>query len=216
MAFLAGSVAAEDRRDVYPARPLDFSLRFSHHHGSLDDNGVKIDNSVDRVSLVWRERFGERLQLGLAGGYAWLTQRNNAATAGRELNGYHAGFLFDLDLFRGRRVDAFLSGGWLYQNVSHDDGSEKVVIATREPSARLGAGLALDPNLRVYGGLRYGRIDGEQRRRGTVDETRTFTETRKTGGFAGLQLKLEGNGYVGLAIAAGSDRNVALYFGRRF
>lgn len=216
LALFAGAAAADDRPDLYSARPLDFSLQFSHHNVNLDYSGLEVDSELDRITFAWRERFGERLQLGLAGGYAWVTQRNNPATAGRELDGYHAGFLLDLDLFRGERVDAFVNAAWLYQKVEDDDGSQKVALTSREPSARLGARLALSENGRVYAGWRYGRIDGEQRLSGTLDETRTVKQTREAGGFAGLRLRVERDGYIGIAVESGSDRSVALYFGRHF
>jgi hypothetical protein len=216
IALLTTGVCAEDRDRRYDDRPIDFSLYFSHHAFDLDTAGTKIDTSADRVGVTYRERYGARLQLGLLGGYTVLTQDNNPATSGRELNGYHAGFSLDLDLLQGERVDSFMSARWLYQKVDHDDGSQRVTIVTREPSFRIGAGLALGYGVRAYGGLRYTRIDGEQRLSGTLNDTSVFEATRKAGGFAGVELRLEGNGYVGVATESGTDRNVAIYFGRRF
>jgi hypothetical protein len=216
IAAFAGAACADDRAYPYVDRPVDFALRFSQHDFDFDYGTSRVDTSVERIGVSWRERFGERLQLGLIGGYSWLTQRNNAPTAGRELNGYHAGFSLDLELLRVADIDAFVNALYIYQRVDADDGSQRVVIATREPEARVGAGYTFANRVRAYGGLRAGRIEGEQRLSGTLNETRAIDETRKTGGFAGVELKLENDGYVGATAETGADRRVALYFGRRF
>jgi hypothetical protein len=216
IAFLANAVCADDHGMRYGDRPIDFSLYISHHAFALNAAGTKTDTSVDRVGITYRERYGARLQLGLTGGYATLTQDNNPASSGRELNGYHAGFTFDLDLWQRERVNVYAGARWLYQKVDQDDGLQRVAIVTREPSYRIGASLALGDGVRAYAGLRYGRIDGEQRLSGTLKNTSAFETTDDAGGFAGLELQLEGNGYVGVATESGTDRNVAIYFGRHF
>ena len=213
--FLSVATAVADG-GPFTDRPLDFSLSLSQHKLSLDYGSNPIDTSVDRIGVAWRERFGERLQLGLAGGYSYLTQSNNPPLAGKELNGYHAGFLLDLELLAYARAGVSLHGSWLYQKVDHDDGMQQAVISWREPSARLQAHATLGGNVRVYGGARYGIIDGTQRLSGTLNETRAVTQTERFGGFVGVELLLEGNGYLGAATAGGPDRRTSIYFGRRF
>jgi hypothetical protein len=216
LAFFSIPVGADDRAHPYSDRPLDFALTLSTRSYDLDYGGSNVDTSVDRVTASWRERYGPYLQLGFLGGPAYLTQTNNAATSGRELNGYHVGLSLDIDLLRRERVDVFFSAAWLYQKLDHADGSQRVVITTHEPSARLGAGLLLAKPVRAYGGARYGSIRGEQRQSGTINETRTVRESQQAGGFAGLELLLDRDGYVGLYAESGIDRSVGIYFGRHF
>jgi hypothetical protein len=213
--FLSAAAAAADGYP-YTDRPLDFSLIFSHHTLALDYGGPHVDTSVDRVGIAWRESFGQRLQLGLLGGYSFLTQSNNPPVAGQELNGYHAGFSLDLDLIRRARGGVSLHGAWVYQKVDHSDGTQQVVITWREPWLELRADVLVGGGLRLYGGVRYGTIDGTQRLSGTLNETRSITETDRTGGVIGAQLELEGNGYIGAAAASGPDRRTEIFFGRRF
>lgn len=210
---LAG--AADNGLALYSERPLDFSLRFSQASLDLDDGTARRDTSVDRITLAWRERYGERLQLGLLGGWSFLTQGNNPVTAGRELDGYHAGVSLDLDLYSAQRATLFLAAAWLYQRVDDESDSQRVVISWNEPSVRVGISGWVGGGVRAYGGARYGGIDGEQRLSGTLNETRAIAQVGRTGGFAGLELALERDGYVGVA-ASGPERRVSLYFGRRF
>jgi len=213
--FLAATAAAADS-GLYADRPPDFSLSVSHHRLDLNYGGTSVDTTVDRVGIAWRERFGERLQLGLAGGYSFLTQPNNPPLAGRELSGYHAGFLLDLDLLTYVRGGLSLHGAWLYQKMDDDNGTQQIVISWREPSATLRASARIGDALVVFGGVRYGTIDGTQRLAGTINETREISQMDRSGGFAGVQLNLEDNGYIGVTTATGIDRYTSIYFGRRF
>ena len=214
-ALYAGSAIAADG-SPFSDRPLDFSLRVVDTELALDYGGTNVDTTLQRISIGWRERYGERLQLGLVGGPSYLTQRNNAATAGLELNGYHAAVSLDIGLYAspGARVD--FNATYLYQRVDHDNAGQKVVIDWREPSAQLSAGAGLGAGLWVYAGARYGRIDGEQRRSGVQNETRTIARNAPAGALIGLELRLEHDGYIGLTGVSGVDRGVALYFGRRY
>lgn len=214
--LLLGATAAAADGGRYADRPPDFSLTLSHHRLDLDYGGPRIDTSVDRIGIAWRERFGERLQLGLAGGYSFLTQSNNPPLAGRELSGYHAGLLLDLDLITYERGGVSLHGAWFYQKMDDDDGIQQIVISWREPSVSLRATARIGDALVVYGGPRYGVIDGTQRLTGTVNETRKITQTDRVGGLVGVKLNLEDNGYIGAMAATGPDRYTGVYFGRRF
>lgn len=214
--LIAVTAGAEERFYPYTDRPLDFSVRFSQHDLDLDYGSARIDTSVDRIGIGWRERYGDRLQLGLIAGWTDLTQTNNPVSAGRELEGYHAGVSLDFDLLRFERVTVFVQGAFLYQRVDDDTSTQRIVIAWREPSAQLGAAANLGGGLSVYGGVRYGRIDGEQRSSGTLNETREIEESERGGAVAGLELRVEGDGYIGFSAASGTDQTFALYFGRRF
>jgi len=212
--FLLTTAAAADT-SLYTDRPLDFSLQLSHHTLDLDYGGTLVDTTVDRIGIVWRERFSDRLQLGLVGGSSYLTQSNNPPLAGRELSGYHAGLVLDFDLLTLKRGSLSLHGSWLYQKMD-DDGTQQAVISWREPSVGLRAAVAVGGGLSLYGGARYGYIDGTQRLTGPINETRKIEQKDRTGGFVGIALELEGNGYIGAMTATGIDRQTSLYFGRRF
>lgn len=215
LATLCAAAAAADEPWIYPERPLDFSLTFSQHALDLDYGAGIVDTSVDRIGVSWRERYGERVELGLVLGYSFLTQGNNIVTAGRELDGYHAGITLDVDLLRTERTLVFAGASWLYQDVDDDDGAQHVEITWREPSVRLGISGSVGA-VRAYGGVRYADIDGRQRLSGTLNETRDIEETDSSGAFAGLELALDDDGYIGIMGQSGPDRIAGLYFGRRF
>lgn len=202
--------------EPYADRPLDVNVRFSQHTLDLDYGDTVVDTSVDRVGLAWRERYGRRLQLGVYADYALLTQGNNPETAGRELTGYHVGLSLDLELLRAGPAALFLAATLGYQRVDDEQEERDIVITWTEPSVRVGASGALGAGLRAYGGVRYGELDGEQRLSGARNETRAIDEAERSGAFAGVELKLDREGYVGAFVESGVDRTARIYFGRRF
>jgi hypothetical protein len=208
--------ATAQERLLVSDRPLDFALHLSNADIPIDDGTSVAATEVQRIGITWRERYGQHLQLGFLGGASYLTQRNNAATAGLELDGYHAGLSLDIDLYDDARANLQLSATYLYQRVDSDRPNQRVVIAWREPSARFTAGVALGGRLWASAGVRYGGIDGEQRLSGTVNQTRDVERRATTGSVAELELKLDDNGYVRLTAMSGMERSVALHFGRRY
>jgi hypothetical protein len=213
-AFISG-VAAADQPFYDP--PIDFQLRLSNHELTLDyANGAKVDTRVKRAGFYWRERYSERVQLGLIGGYSTLTQTEHAATAGAEPEGNHAGLSLDIDLYRSTNVLVTLGVMYLHQNVRHKDAGQTVKLSWDEPSARVGATLRLSSGLWAYGAVRYGKIDGEERLQGTVNQTLAIERKAQGGGALGLEMELPDNGYVGVVVESGLDDTVGVYFGRRY
>lgn len=215
LAVAAPVSAADWGGAAYADLPLDFSLRFARQELDLVGDGSG-DTTIDRVGIGWRERYGERLELGLVLDYVALTQENVPVTAGRELTGYHAGVSLDTDLLRLGPAALFLRAGLGYLRVDDDSPAQSIVISWTEPTLRLGVRGPLAGGLRAYGGVRYGTIDGEERLSGTMNETRSLEEDDRIGGFAGLELALEHGGYVGLSAETGIDRTVGIYFGRTY
>ena len=216
LALVTTAALADDPDVRIDNRPLDFSLQFSHDTGDLKINGATLDTSTGRIGIAWRERFSDRVQLGLTGGWASVTTRDDSLTAGRALNGYYAGFLLDVDLLKYDRFDSFANATWRYQQVDHDDGVQRVVIVTREPNFRIGAGLQLGGGVRAYAGVRYQSVGGEERLSGALNQTRAIDSDHEVGGFGGLELRVDPDGYVGINGEWGTDRSVGIYFGRHF
>ncbi|MBI3899369.1 MAG: hypothetical protein HY308_13875 [Gammaproteobacteria bacterium] len=202
--------------DLYVEHPTDFRLNLARHTLALSDGSTTFDTTVEQLGIAWRERYGQRLQFGLLGGYTYVTQTNNPATAGLDPNGYHAGLTLDIDVWTTDRLRLAVGTAYLYQRVKHEETEQTVELAWYEPSAYVSVTAELSSNLRAYGGTRYGVVDGEQRLHGTQNETRTLKRSATAGALVGLELQLEENGYVGVVGETGYHRGAALYFGRRF
>src|SRR3989344_6100580 len=156
--------------DVRVAGP-DFSLRFARAKMPLDYGDRSYDTTSRWIGLSLREKAGQRVTLGMYGGYAYVTQTGNPVTAGMELDGFHAGFSLHGIILENRRVSLFYAIDYTYQKVDHKSDAQTVVIDWSQSQAQLGAIAALTQNFRFYGGGRYGRIDGEEGARGTGNRT---------------------------------------------
>lgn len=195
---------------------LDFSLRFARAEMPLEYAGRTQDGTASWFGVSLREQVSPRVTLGMYGGYAWLTQTNNPVTAGIELDGYHAGFSLHALLWPGRRASLYGTLDYGYQKMDHEGIAQKVVIDWTQAQAQLGAMLTLARHWRLYGGGSYGRIDGEERASGAVNHTLDFERGARSGGFVGLDLNVETDGYIGVEYRSGLARGGEIYFKRRF
>lgn len=195
---------------------LDFSLRFVRAKMPLDYSGRTNDTTSRWFGFSLREKVGQRVTLGMYGGYAWLTQTGNPLTAGLELDGYHAGFSLHGVLLTGQRASLYGTLDYTYQKVDRKSDVQTVVIDWAQPQAQLGVMLTLAQKWRLYGGGSYGKIDGEERASGSVNHTLAFERGAQSGGFLGLDLNVETDGYIGVEARSGLMRGGEIYFKRRF
>lgn len=195
---------------------VDFSLRFARTKIPLDYAGRTNDTTSRWFGFSLREKVSKRVTLGMYGGYAWLTQTGNPLMAGIELDGFHAGFSLHGVLIEGRRASLYGALDYGYQKADHKGDTQAVVIDWAQPQAQLGVMLTPARHLRLYGGGSYGKIDGEERASGTVNHTLSFERGAQSGGFLGLDLNVETDGYIGVEARSGLVRGVEIYFKRRF
>lgn len=195
---------------------LDFSLRFARTKIPLDYAGRTNDTTSRWFGFSLREKAGKRVTLGMYGGYAWLTQGNNPVTAGIELDGFHAGFSLHGVLLEGQRASLYGALDYGYQKADHKSDTQEVVINWTQSQAQLGGMLTLTRHWRLYGGGSYGKIDGEERASGSVNHTLSFERGAQSGGFLGLDLNVETDGYIGIEARSGLMRGIDIYFKRSY
>lgn len=212
----AGAAWADDPLPPAGDKALDFSLRFAHTTTDFYYDGSPVNTTVKWIGVSWREPLGARLYLGAFGGYSFLTQTNNALLAGAEADGYHAGVALHLVVYRGERLTLFATAGTVYQNVEFQGVTQTVELEWYQPGAELGGALALGGGVRVYGGGNYGFVSGQERAHGTIERTTNFERDARGGGFVGLDLDVDRDGYVGFETRTGVNRGSTIYFKRLF
>ena len=207
----AGPLTPEDN-----SKGPDFSLRLARAKAPFDYGVQAVDTHNRWLGVSLREKASERITLGMYGGYAYVTQTNNPVTAGIELDGYHAGFSLHAVVAAGERATLFYALHYTYQKVDHKSDAQTVVIDWSEAQAQLGAIVTLNRKWRLYGGGSYGYIDGEERTSGAIDRTVNFDRRARAGGFLGLDLNVDPEGYVGVEAKTGLTRGAEIYFKRRY
>lgn len=208
----AGTAIANPLR---PDPPLDVSLYVERGKAGLDYPGARVPTRTDRIGIQWRERY-DTLWLGLVGGYSFVTQTERAATAGRELNGYHVGVAFSLEVVPVSPFGVSLAGGYLYERVDEASTGSDLELAWHTPYLQLLGYWRAASNVELRGGIRYDYLEGEERVSGPSTTSASLEHRGKTSGVAGLQITLDDTGYIALEGNGGATRSVALYFGRRY
>lgn len=211
LANAAGPLVPEDN-----SQGPDFSLRLARAKAPFDYGVQAIDTASRWLGVSLREQASEHITLGMYGGYAYVTQTNNPVTAGIELDGYHAGFSLHAVLVTGQYATLFYALNYTYQKVDHKRDAQTVVLDWSEAQAQLGAIVTLNRKWRLYGGGSYGYIDGEERISGAINRTTNFERPARAGGFLGLDLNVDANGYVGVEAKTGLTRGAEIYFKRRY
>jgi hypothetical protein len=195
---------------------LDFGVVFSKNKTQFDYADTSIATTVETISLHWYERVAPRWDIGLHGGYSFLTQTDYALTAGLEPRGYHAGVGIRGTLWEMAAGELFLNASYLYHRLNHDEGTQSITLSWYQPEVRLGFVTRHIGRLRLLGGATAGAIDGQERAEGTIDRTLDFERDLRGGGFLGLDLTVERDGHVGIEIRNGVERGGRIYFTSSF
>ncbi len=196
---------------------FDFAVLLGQDRADFDFGPIESDTTVKWIGVIYRERFGPRLRLGLQGGYSYLTQTDNPLTAGKELTGYHAGLLIDVALLQTRNFNLYFAANYLYRRVDDDTGGQRVELTWHDMRTRLGLAVRLGDTVRLHTGALYGRLDGEERDLGIIDRTVDFERTARPGVFLGVDLNVDNRGgSIGIEACSGLTRGGEIYFQRLF
>lgn len=212
----AAPAFAEDARPYGLERPTDFTLAFTQHDFDLARGSDRIDTTLKRIGVHWRERYGKHVRLGLLGGYSYLTQTGEPLTAGEQLDGYHAGVSIDFDAPLSSSFSFFAGASYLYERTDDANDLQDVTLSWNVYYAETGIAVAVPGAARFYAGFNYGDLDGDQRARGAVTETRDLSVDDRSGAMGGIEVTLDGDGYAGLVARSGLYGGAGIYFGRRF
>ena len=195
--------------------PYEFALQGGRSDYTWKRSGADVDTEVEMMSLFVRRRLAGIVYGDLLLGYTALTQTGNAATSGLKPDGYHAGLSVDVDILTREHFSVFGSAGYIYYYTRDSSSSNRVELTWGEWRARLGGSIGYGI-VRLYGGGPYGSLDGTERQTGTVNQTVRFDSKSQGGGFIGLDLRLNNDGYIGVEGRSGLDDGWLIYFKHRF
>lgn len=215
LAFFGPFIAASVTAAPLPAS-LDFALHLSRLETSLNDGQQAIDTTVKQLGIVSFDIGQQTLQPGLAVGYAYVSDSNQSATAGMELQGFYIAPALRGVLIDGQRFTATLTGTYLYQRVKDSNTDRAVTLEWQQPQVDLDVKCRITRQIGLLLGGQYGRIDVDEKITGSIDQTLTFNTGPTLGYRAGLEFDLEGNGQVGMLLHRAIGDGVEIYFQRQF
>lgn len=174
------------------------------------------ETTSTRLLAVWHESFGASLKGGLRLAYLDLSQASNPIPSARNSTGYGLGF----DIHARLLNQSFLQLGLLfaYDYQSTRGTSDNQITDFVWHTGEVGADVILAPNARlsVLSGISLTYIDGEQRVSGNLDQIIPFNENENIGYYAGLDLKTDATGSIGLKWYGGAKEGVEFVFRRQF
>lgn len=209
--LMAGSAAAAP----LPAS-VDFGLHLSRLDTPLHDGQQVINTIVKQLGIASFDMRQQTLRPGLAVGYAYLSDSNQAVTAGMELEGFYIAPALRGVLIDGRRGSVTLTATYLYQRVKDSNATQDVTLEWQQPQLDLDVKYQIARQMNLLLGGRYGRIDADEKVSGAVNQTLTLKSGPTLGYRAGLEFDLGGEGQVGLLLHRAMGDGLEIYFQSQF
>jgi hypothetical protein len=196
---------------------IDFALHAGEMRTTFNyDNDESVRTTLRWIELSWYEPVTPNIEIGLHGGYSYLTQSDRTLMAGIEPEGTHIGIGLRATIYGNPAIEVFSDVRYTYRRLKHDADDQRIVLAWHEPRIQLGiASRQMEP-VGLYAGAAYTSFRGEERVEGTGAATADFERNRPFGGFAGVELMVGSDGYVGIEVRSDGARGARIYFGTHY
>ncbi len=194
----------------------DFVLFIEHSDSQWVYPTDRQETTTTRLLAIWHESFGQSLKGGLRLAYLDVSQAANPLPSGQNATGYGLGFDLHAGLLDREMLQVGLRFAYDYQSTrghSPDQLSEFVWH-----TGEFGLDMILAPTARLsfLTGASLVWLDGEQRVSGNINQVIPFSEDEPLGYYAGLRLKTDATGSIGLRYFGGFRQGGELIFQRDF
>jgi hypothetical protein len=201
---------------VSGAAPGAFSFSISHSRASWQYPARLEATTITRAELHLTEALTRRVTGTLRLMYLDLSQADNPLPEARNASGKGAGVSVRVGVLNSEMLNLNWRLAYAYQTVSSPPGAQAAEFVWH--SWRSGLDVTLFPTriVSVLGGAELGRIDGEQRMSGALNQVLPFTESQHDSYYAGLRLRTDYSGSIELKAYTGARETLQLVFRRRF
>jgi len=194
-------------------KPFDFSLLLTNNKLDLQTGSNEYDVSLDRISIEIFTLIEPQTQFGFISGSSYLSLDNDPVSAGKSLNGYHAGLA--IRSFLGHNPQIGFHANYIYQETKNETVGQTVTLDWHEWAAGVFGKVPLGQQWELSVGWTYHDVDVRHRATGNTNQTQNLK-------LAGSQGRLEAawldhsDGRVSLAIQRGSYQQIEIRFLRKF
>ncbi|WP_018231495.1 hypothetical protein [Thioalkalivibrio thiocyanodenitrificans] len=204
--------AAAQTRTVGPELEVYFKREISDWR---PEGAGKVETRINRVGVLVRDHVAEGLWIGLHGGYLGLTQSGNPATRGMNLTGWHLGTSVRWRFLHAESMSVSLLGQYTYNEADDAADGQSTAYDWHEYGAGLETAVRLD-RVRLRLGVDYTAVDGDERTRGLIRDTRSISEDEAISARAALDLLVDATGRITFQVEAGGRRGAGIWFARQF
>ncbi len=194
-------------------QPFDFSLLLANNNLDLQTGSNEYDVSLDRISIEIFTLIKPQIQLGLISGSSNLSLGNDPVSAGKSLNGYHAGLAIRSAL--GHNPQIGFHANYIYQETKNEAADQTITLDWHEWAAGISGKILVDQQLELSVGWRYQDVDVRYRATGNTHQTQNLKLTGSQGRLEAAWLD-HSDGRISLAIQRGSYQQIEIRFLRKF
>lgn len=195
---------------------IDFAMHFSRLDTTLKNGQQEIATTVKQIGIASFDLSQNTLQPGLAIGYAYINDSDQAVTAGMALEGFFFAPSLRGLLFDNRSLSGTLTATYLYQRVKDSNADRMVTLEWQQPQLDLDVKYRVTRQIDLLLGARYGRANVDETITGDIQQSLTLNAGPTLGYRAGMEIELGGRGQVGLSLHHAIGDGVEIYFQRQF
>ncbi len=201
---------------AYDGQEVNFSLLVESRNTELRYTHNSRRTKINRISAVWNQDLSSRLSGGIRLAYLDLSQPSNPIPAGMTTTGYGIGFSLLGRLIKRKMLHMNLWFAYDYQATRGSSDEQTTEILWHEMGG--GADLIIFPHATVslLAGAAVTRIDGDERNSGTINRVSTFNEDQPVDYYAGLNIRTDPGGHIGLKWYSGLHQGFTIHFNRQF
>ncbi len=194
-------------------KPFDFSLLLTNNNLDLQTGNNRYDVSLDRISIEIFTFIEPQIQFGFISGSSHLSLDNDPVSAGKSLNGYHAGLA--IRRFFGHNPQIGFHANYIYQETKNEVADQVITLDWHEWAAGIFGKVALSQQWELSVGWAHHDVDVRHRATGNINQTQNLKLTDSQGRLE-IAWFDHSDGRVGLTIQRGSYQQVAIRFSQKF
>ena len=194
----------------------DFALFIEHTDTHWVYPTTSLETTTTRLLAIWHEHFGRSLKGGLRLAYLDVSQPDSPLASGQNSTGYGLGVDLHAELLDHRRLQIGLYFTYDYHSTEGKSPDQNSDFVWHRGGLGLDMVLAPSSRLSLLTGASLTWLDGEQRVSGNLNRIIPFRQDEPFGYYAGLSLKTDATGSIGLKYYGGFRQGGELIFRRRF
>ncbi len=179
------------------------------------EGGNTVESRMNRLGLSIHDRVGERVWVGIHGGYLELTQSGNPVTQGMDLSGWYLGASGRWRFLELGPLGLSLLGQYTYNEADDTLGDQNTRYSWHAYGAGLESALRFDA-IQLRLGADYTRVDGDEKSSGPVQRTLSLSEDETITARAALDLLVDATGRISFQVESGGRRSAGIWFARQF
>ncbi len=201
----------------YTRGDMNFSLFIENEEvGFRYSNNLTLDTRLTRIKVTWDQSLSSWLRGGLNLAYLDVSQPANPVEAGLKTVGYGLGFNLRAIAIEQRLLRLSVFFNYDYQSTRGSSDNQNTDLNWQEIEGGLDFTVLPQAPAAILLGVSSTAVYGEQNDSGTINRVTSFREAENLGYYAGVHVRTDASGGIGLKGYGGRSRGFYLYFSRRF